>query len=225
MSGVRAFWRAARRRRSERGHSLIEMVVAVGLLSVVLGAAFGAVNVMSHQAGITTDRFTAESEAQTIADRITKDLRTAVAPSSTTAAFASAYDADVTFYASLSDPNGPTKLHAYISLQAGTNVYVFHEDATKADPGGSPGNYSYTIASPVNRIDGRFLDTSDPTQHLFTYYDSNGNVLPTPITTTLGLRSIDSVGINLRVRVHPHSPIVVIKTLVHVRNVDYNPNT
>ena len=58
---------------------------------------------------MTTDRFTAEGEAQTIADRITKDLRTAVAPSATDAAFASADTNDVTFYASLADPNGPTQ--------------------------------------------------------------------------------------------------------------------
>jgi len=203
----------------------MEMVVATALLSLVMAAAFGAVNVMSRQSAETTDRFTGQSEAETIADRITKDLRSAVSPSATQAAFASAGDSDVTFYAALADPNGPTQLHAYISLQPSTNVYVFHEDATKPDPGGSPGNYSYTIASPVNRIDGRFLDTSVPAQHLFTYYDSNGNVIPTPITTLIGLRSIDSVGINLRVRVHPHSPVVVISTLVHVRNVDYNPNT
>ena len=45
------------------------------------------------------------------------------------------------------------------------------------------------------------------------------------ITTLAGLRSIDAVGINLRIRVHPNSPVVVINTLVHARNVDYNPNS
>ena len=208
--------------RDERGHTVFEMVVATALLSIVLASAFGVVAVMQNSAVATTDRFTAEGEGQTIADRITKDLRTAVAPSSTTAAFASAAAADVTFYASLADPNGPTRLHAYASLQAGTNVYVFHEDATKPDPGGAPGNYAYTIASPVSRLDGRYLDVSQP---MFTYFDADGNQLATPITTLAGLRSIDAVGVNLRIRVHPRSPIVVIQTLIHVRNVDYNPNT
>ena len=100
---------------------------------------------MQNQAVKTTDRFTAEGEAQTIADRITKDLRTAVAPSSTTAAFASAGANDVTFYANLADPNGPDRSCTPTrTLVAGTNVYVFHEDATAPDSGGSPGNYTYT---------------------------------------------------------------------------------
>ena len=104
-----------RSRHSEAGHTLVEMMIATMLLSVVIAAAFGAVIVMQNQAVATQNRFTAEGEAQTIADRITKDLRTAVAPSSTTAAFASADANDVVFYANLVDlatqsgTSGPTR--------------------------------------------------------------------------------------------------------------------
>src|SRR5262249_6737957 len=102
----------------------------------------------------------------------------------------------------------------------GTNVYVFHEDATKPDVGGSPGNYSYSGAA-VNRLDGQYLDTSQP---IFKYYDADGNPLTMPVTGVANLRSIDAVGVTLRIRVHPHSPVVVISTRIHVRNVDYNPD-
>jgi Tfp pilus assembly protein PilW len=206
------------RARSESGHTIAELMVATALLSVVLAGAFGAVAVMQNQAVKTTDRFTAEGEAQTIADRIAKDIRTAVAPSSTSAAFASASAIDVTFFASLADPNGPTKLHAYTAKVPGTNVSVFHEDATAPDAGGSPGNYTYS-GQPVVRLDGRYIDTTQP---MFTYYDRSGNVLNT--STPAGLRSIDQVGITLRVQVKPNAASVVITTLVHVRSVDYNPN-
>jgi Tfp pilus assembly protein PilW len=211
-----------RAERGAGGHTVVEMSIATALLSVVVAAAFGVVIVMQNQAVKTTDRFTAQSEGQTIADRITKDVRTAVAPSSTAAAFASADVNDVTFYANLSDANGPIRLHAYVALQPGTNVYVFHEDSTRADAGGSPGNYAYSTFPTVSRLDGRYLDTSQP---IFTYYDSDNNPLATPITTTAGLRSITAVGINLRIRVRPNAPAVVISTLIHVRNVDYNPNS
>lgn len=130
-----------RRRGGEHGHTLVEMMVATALLSLVVGAAFSAVIVMQNAAVKTGDRFTAQSEGQTIADRITKDLRTAVAPSSTTAAFASAAANDVVFYASLADLNtghGPTRIHAYTSLVPGTSVYVFHEDTMQPDTIGSP---------------------------------------------------------------------------------------
>ncbi len=192
----------------------------MSLLSVVIAAAFSVVSVMQRSAVATTNRFTAEGEAQVIADRITKDLRAAVTASATGAAFASADVNDVTFYANLADPNGPTKLHAYLTL-GGSNVYLFHEDATPPDTGGSPGNYLYT-GTTSTRIDGQYLDTTLP---IFSYFDADNLPIPTPITTLANLRSIDVVGINLRVRVTPTAPIVVIQTSVHVRNVDYNPNT
>ncbi len=108
-----------------------------------------------------------------------------------------------------------------MSLQGATNVYVFHEDATKANNGGTPGNYAYGSFAEVARLDGRYLDTSQP---MFSYFDADNNAIPTPITTLTALRSIAAVGVNLRVRVRPRAPVVVINTLIHVRNVDYNPN-
>jgi prepilin-type N-terminal cleavage/methylation domain-containing protein len=212
--------RALKRRRAESGYTLIETLIAMTLMSVVIAAAFSVVSVMQRGAMTTTSRFTAEGEAQTIADRISKDIRSAVTVSATGAAFVAADVNDVTFYANLADPNGPTKLHAYLTLLGGTNVYLFHEDSTAPAAGGGPGNYTYT-AAPSTRIDGKYLDTSQP---IFSYFDANGTPIATPITTTAGLRSIDSVGINVRVRVTPTSPIVVISSVVHVRNVDYNPN-
>ena len=206
---------------AEAGYTIMETMIATMLLLVVLAAAFGVVSRMQRAALLTTNRFTAEGEAQTISDRITKDIRSAVTTSATGAAFASADVNDVSFYANLADPTGPTKLHAYLTLQAGTNVYLFHEDATPPDAGGSTGNYAYSGAAST-RIDGKYIDTSQP---IFSFYDSDNNPIATPITTTAGLRSIDVVGINLRVRVTPTSPIVVMNTTVHVRNTDYNPNT
>lgn len=221
-----AYRKWLRRRHDSAGHTLIELMVATALLSLVIASAFGVVAVMQNQAAQTTDRFTAEGEAQTMAARISKDLRTAVAPTSTSAAFASAAANDVVFYASLSDlstsGNGPVRLHAYLSLVPGTNVYVFHEDATPPNTGGSPGNYTYDLTKTANRLDGQYVDA---TQSLFTYWRADGTqILPMPITATADLRSIDAVGITLRVRVHPRSPAVTITTRVHVRNVDYNPN-
>jgi prepilin-type N-terminal cleavage/methylation domain-containing protein len=213
--------RARVRSGSESGYTLIESMIALMLLSVVIAAAFGVVSSMQRESTFTTNRFTAEGEAQTIADRITKDLRSAVTTSATGAAFASADVYDTTFYANLADPTGPTKLHAYLTIQPGTNVYLFHEDATPPDPGGSTGNYTYLVNPAATRIDGQYIDTSQP---IFSYYDTSGNAIPTPVATA-SLKSIDSVGINLRVRVTPTAPIVVINTVVHIRNTDYNPNT
>ena len=94
---------------------------------------------------------------------------------------------------------------------AGTNVYVFHEDATPPDNGGSPGNYTYsgTACQPARRSVPRHDATDLHVLRLPTASRS-----PTPITTLADLRSID-VG-----RHQPAdpgarrtSPIVVIYTL------------
>jgi type II secretory pathway pseudopilin PulG len=215
-----SWYRARARSESEAGFTIIETMIAMMIFMVVLAAALGVVSSMQSETVLTTNRFTAEGEAQTIADRITKDLRTAVATSATGAAFVSADVNNVTFYANLADPLGPDELHAYLTLQPGTNVYLFHEDSLPPNAGGSVGNYTYT-GTPSSRIDGKYIDTTQP---LFSYFDADGNAIPTPITTTAGLRSIDSVALNLRVRVTPRSPIVVINTIVHIRNTDYNPN-
>ena len=61
--------RSLRRRRNQSGYTLIETMVAMMLLSVVMAAAFGVLAVMQRGAMTTTNRFTAEGEAQTIADR------------------------------------------------------------------------------------------------------------------------------------------------------------
>ena len=76
----------------------------------------------------------------------------------------------------------------------------------------------------MNRLDGQYIDTTPADLHVLRLADGT-QILPMPITTNADLRSIDAVGVTLRIRVHPHSPVVVITTRIHVRNVDYNPNT
>ena len=114
-------------------------------------------------------------------------------------------------------------MHAHVSLVPATGVYVFHEDFTQPDASSTPGNYTYT-GTPTTRLDGQYIQTSQP---IFSYYDASSppNLIPTPITTTADLRSIDQVCIDLRSTCAvPISSTVVISTCVHIRNVDYNPN-
>jgi hypothetical protein len=225
----------ARPRRTEAGTTVFEMVVVTALLSLVVVAAFGAVASMQKNASSTTNRFAATSEAQTMADRLTKDLRAAVTTSVGGAPFTLADANELEFFAnlgkvypSLGNQPGPTKLHAYLTNLGGTNVKLLHEDAT-APTGGTVGNYTFGSTA-TSRIDGKYLDVSVP---MFTYYEYD-SVDPTklkkidpallPITDVPTLQSIVAVGITVRVRVTPNAPIAQIDTLVHVRNVDYNPN-
>jgi prepilin-type N-terminal cleavage/methylation domain-containing protein len=203
--------RAVRRRlnRGEAGFTLVELAISLTMLAIVLPVAFSALSSMQNSEAVTTNRFTSLGEAQIIADRITKDLRTAVAPDATSAAFVAADVRGMTFYASLGDVNGPTKLRVYVANLPGTTVAVFHEDMT---PAGT--NVEQT------RMDGRYVDTSGV---IFTYFDKTGTAIAAPVDPTK-LRSIEQVGISLTTRVSPTAPATTIQTRVHIRNVDYNPS-
>jgi hypothetical protein len=199
-------------------------MVVLMLLAIVLPVAYGSVNAMQRQVVFTSDRFQALSEAQIITDRITKDLRTGVSPANGQAPFLKATPNEVQFYASLTDPNGPTLLHAYVSpIFAGSTVNAFHEDSLKVDSAATPYQWTGTVRS---RLDGEYVDTTTPT--IFTYFDINGVQLVfvgSPLALAAGdLSNVDSIGITLTTRIRPTSPATTITTLVHVRNVDYNPN-
>ena len=194
------------------------------LLSVVVAAAFGVVVVDAARSRCSRpNRFTAEGEAQTIADRITKDLRTAVTTSATGAAFASADVNDVTFYANLADPNGPDQAARVPHAPAGHERLPVPRGRDAARCRRQPRQLHVHRHAASTRIDGKYLDTSQP---IFSYYDAQRERRsPTPITTAPTCAASTASASTSASACTPTAPIVVINTLVHVRNVDYNPNT
>ena len=212
-----------KQRRSELGTSLVELVVVVGLLGVVLPTGYSAVASMQRQESMTTSRFAALGQAQVIMDRVGKDLRSAVAVTSgtgaaaVTAAFTAASAADISFYANL-NKNGPVLLHAYVNTPVG-GVANFHEDILAPDTPCTPPACSYT-GVPSSRIDGQYVSTTAP---IYVFYTNTGAVITAPVAAAQ-LASIDSVGITITAQVYPKSPSTTLTTLIHIRNVDYNPS-
>ena len=217
MSAVSNTLRRILRRRDEAGTTVMELVVSIALLGIVLPVAFTAVSSMQKTEAHTTDRFTAQSDAQIMASRLSKDIRAAAAPSATGSAFTVATTQDIVFHASLADPNGPTRLHAYIAQVPGTSVAALFEDQTAPDASSVAPNYTYS-GTATTRINGRYLDAAAP---IFSFYRANGTLIPAPVTNSADLRAIASVGISLTTRVTPTSPSTTITTRVHVRNVEY----
>ena len=201
----------------EAGLTVAELLVVVSLLAIFLPTAFMMVTSMQRQQATNSARLEALGQAQLIVDRLTRDVRAAVAPTSTSAAFAAADGNDITFYADLQDPNGPTRVHAY--TVAGTSPELrFELTPPDPPPASAPGNWVYT--GPPQAQLSAAIDASAP---VFAFYGRDGAAQATPITSVAGLRSIDGVGINLTTRVRAGAPPTVIQTVVHVRNVDYNP--
>jgi hypothetical protein len=212
----------------------LELVIVLSLTAVVLPTAYAMVSAAQNAEAITTNRFTALGSAQVIMDRISKDIRAGVGVLDTTLTpqptmpqvFLSAGPRDLVFYAGLSDPNGPSKLHLYTPAVANTSYDSFNEDLEAANSGGATPNFTYPTTWGA-RIQGRYVS---PVGVVFSYYDASGGRLDDGVNALAAaqLLNVDAVSINLVTTTNPTktatAPLTVLSVLVHVRNADYNPN-
>jgi type II secretory pathway pseudopilin PulG len=189
---------------SERGITLVELMVTVSLLTVVLGfVTRGFVGLQNAATGASL-RLQNLEEARTLMNAVSKDLRTAARlsatsspfdvtlPSSGPAAFAGWCSSgctaptattgitnnEVWFYANLTLATGnPTPCPDIVHLYVNTvvNPDVLKEQVVPADAGGAPPSCSYSVA-PTTRLVGTYI-ANLPTSPVFTYYydDASGN--------------------------------------------------
>jgi prepilin-type N-terminal cleavage/methylation domain-containing protein len=213
-----ALHRAFRRASDERGLTLIELVMASALLSLVLAAAAAALASYQRTAASSDIRLENLGEAQAIMDLVSRDIRTATRPSAGAAPFILAADNEVRFYANLQTTTGPKQVRLYVDSGSGR---VIEESI---EPTGAP-PYSYT-STPTIRVVGRHFANAS-TQPLLTYLDDQGNVLgPTPLTATQRLQ-VDSVRIELSIRKSTSLSVraTTVRTTVRLPNVEYTPVT
>ena len=207
-------------RRSERGSSMIEVTATLMLLSIVLSVVYAGVDSARKSITGELERTTNLSEAQTLMDAITKDIRTATRLQAGTAPFISATDRGVTFYANLNDATGgPRKIRIYVDPTSEIISAVWQPDLGTTSP-----NYTYTGASALRYV-GRYV-TNTVAQPIFEYYDLNGVKLTTPLNAS-GLLATYSVKITLIVRKQTTLPVRAVTLVNQVRlpNVDYQPTS
>ena len=222
MSGLR---RAVRRvADDERGITLIELLMAMGLLSLVLAAAAGALASYQRTAASSDIRLENLAEAQTIMDVVSRDIRTATRPAQqpSESPFLLAAPNEVKFYANLELATGPKQVRLYVNTTTGQVIEEAVEPA-----GASP--YTYT-GTPKVRIVGRHF--ANGTEPLLTYLDKDGNALGSATWTSTSASltaserlSIDSVRINLSIRKSNNLAVdpTTVRTTVRLPNVDYSP--
>jgi type II secretory pathway pseudopilin PulG len=190
---------------SERGITLVELMVTVSLMTVVLGfVTRGFVGLQNAAAGASL-RLQNLEEARTLMNAVSKDLRTAARlsatsspfdvtlPSSGPAAFAGwcssgctaptattgITNTEVWFYANLTLGTGtnPSPCPDIVHLYVNTLVSpnVLREQVVPADAGGTPPSCSYSVA-PTTRLVGTYI-ANPSTSPIFTYYydDASGN--------------------------------------------------
>jgi type II secretory pathway pseudopilin PulG len=217
--------RALRRVRDEEaGVTLVELVVVVGLLTVVLGFVLAALTSLQRASAGTGLRLESLEQARTIVDQMAKDIRTAAKLADDQSPILVADNNTMTFYANvnLSTPC-PKKIRLYVD---GSNRMI--EETTPPNAGGSPPTCAYT-GTPSNRVLGTYIANSG-SQPIFTYYYDNAGVptaFPTsqvPLSATNRL-IVDAVGLQLAVRKSSSfgTPASTVVNRVRLANVNYNP--
>lgn len=240
-------------KRGQSGTTLVELMIALALFSLISGVAYASVNTMVANGATSDRRFAALGQAEVISSQITRDLRQAVAPNPSNVSsgnpasvpFYSAGDQTLSFYAwvpsAAPPPNGtpaPVLIYAHISSLPGTHVSVFHEDQEQPLPGGSLNNYIYLYGSQATyttRDVGEYIDSTLP---IYQYFNSAGNPVVhsdnSPITDANPLQasvpadipllnSIYSVQITIHLHITPTSPATTVTNRIFLRNAGYNP--
>ncbi len=206
-----------RRVRDQRGQSsMVEIVATLMLLSIVLAVLFASVNNAQQAIGGEERRLVNLDEARTLMDVTTKDLRTAARLQAGTPAVAAGTDSDITFYANLNNTTGgPRKVRIYVD-SAKTLISQFWSP----DAGSTAPNYTYTGAAKLRYV-GRYV-ANPSNQPIFQYFDSDGNQLATPLSSS-SLLAVYSIRVTLVVRKQTTLPLRAVTVVNQVRlpNVDY----
>lgn len=184
--------RFRRRLDSESGVTLVELVVVIGLLSIVLG--FVLQGFVSMQRAYVQDETRLENldQARQLMDTVSKDLRTATSLTAGTDPFVLADSREIRYYANLNNTTGgPSLVHIYVRSD---NALI--EETTPPDASSVPPNYTYT-GTPTARLVGLYI--SNTTTPIFAYYDANGAALATPVSLANQL-TVQSIGITLQIK-------------------------
>ena len=207
----------------ERGLTLVELMMATALLSLVLAASSAALASYQRTAASSDVRLENLTEAQAIMDVVSRDIRTATRPpqQASESPFLVAGANEVRFYANLRTTTGAKLVRLYVDSGTGRVIEEAIEPA-----GAAP--YTYTSA-PVVRVVGRHF-ANGPGQPLLTYLNDQGveigNVLTAPLTADQRLQ-IDAVRIKLSIRKSTSLNVrpTTVVTTVRLPNVDYTPVT
>lgn len=175
---------------SEDGLSLVELLVAMMLTSIVLalvGSMFVNVALATSASNATTQRSGAASNTMNELVKVVRQgANNAVSAQTTDPALVSATSTALTIYSFVdTSPTAPAPTKVAFRLD-GTKLMEDRWTAT------NPSGYWVFTGSPTTRVIGQSLVTSG-TDPLFAYLDADGHAIGTPATTPLGLEQRKAV--------------------------------
>jgi type II secretory pathway component PulJ len=226
------------RSRSDEGLSLVEVIVTIGLTSLVGVFTFQLLMMGIRSTSDTAVRQDNAGQARVAIEAMSKTIRAAVRPSQiqglsckdvcVTAAAETAVTAarttSISFYANVNgDGNGPSRVKYEVR---GTELVETVEEPTRV----SATEYTYCATAWEStctfrtRVLARGLVAPTATAPLFGYFQANGSTLTLPATTTpADLDKIDSVDILAKIRTSTRwgTPATTVTMRVALPNADY----
>jgi type II secretory pathway pseudopilin PulG len=220
MSGRWTFgrWRSSTVRARQGGYTLVELVLAMALALIVVGAGLGVYISTLYSFSDQQARIQNQDDARTGINQATRYLRMACSSASNQTTLSDAIEtagtAEIAFYADLDGDGAPEKARYYLSGNT-LNMQTVDPNLT-ANPPTYP---AYTSNGVV--IQNGVVNGATP---IFTYYyysaaTSNLAAFSSPPTTSIDKRRVLAVKINLVVNESPRrarSP-VSFSTLVQIR--------
>jgi type II secretory pathway pseudopilin PulG len=236
--------RRSRLERDERGMTLMELMIAFLLLTVLMTSVISATTNLVGDSVNSDQRVGVASQEQVTLDTITRQIETGVAEGTPASAIAFASGTEVEFYANLNDVMtdiGPEEIELELSnstAQCPVGPTSCLLEATMPAASGAGGAWTYTgtwsplavVATDVNSTHGA----------IFSYYPvgvdpitgtavaiPNGGLSQTVVADQAALENIDSVHINLWMSPSGGAagPAIEDTTTVHMLNVDYANET
>jgi len=176
------------RGRSERGFTVVEVLVAMMVLGVVVAGALTMVQVVLRQSRGTIERTDAMQRGRLILDTLTREIRSQVCLNPTTYGLLAGSDDSITFYTDFGDGTQPTELHRITYDPSTKQITRTVWDTTSAGPVGYPSSPKRTqlVASRIDRAIGDPKDPNYPSKPLpmFVYKAYDTDVSPPTLTET-----------------------------------------
>jgi prepilin-type N-terminal cleavage/methylation domain-containing protein len=172
-------------RRSERGFTVVEVLVAMMVLGIVVAGALTMMQVVLRQSRGTTERTDAMQRGRLVLDTLTREIRSQVCLNPTTYGLVEGSGNSITFYTDFGDgsPTRPTELHKITYDPTAKQITRTVWDTTSTGPVGYPGSPKRTqvVASRIVPA----VDDSKQAVPMFAYWAYKREVSPPTLDVPL----------------------------------------
>ncbi len=198
-----------RRTGGDAGFTLTEMLVGIVMLGLIMTALTSLMIVTQRVSGKNGSYLADTDQGRNAIEGVSKTLRTAVLPSQLLdyslgdAAFIQGTDTSMQFYADLNLPQvyGPSKVsYSIVAASDGTGNLI--ETIQPPDQPVNAHNYSWCTPGPgctSARTRTLAMGLKWPSPTVFTYYDTTGTAIATPLTAG-GMANVRTVDIAFTVK-------------------------